>query len=393
MISPVDYLPAELRDYGLRDAHPFPLVSAGKRPGEPFSSRRVPASEAWGFPEVEYGQTPTSYGAVLVDIDGPDSAARLDVAVLARAVQRPSWVVLRLSSGGVHAAWALAVPVHRYPGARSRPLELFGRVSEYYTLELGGDPGYGGVLAHNPISSVYETHFMYPGGWSLEELADPIPAGWRRPSRAKRAKLESATERNVTLFQELCHFAGRLGRSVYDIEREADRINASFLPLLPPLGTNEVRGVINSVLRYRARWERRAHSPVFIEDQRRRGRLALGRPRGGSVSKAVSNEAIKVWDLLGLSRAAWYRRRAAQRERIRAINRGDPKSETEAYTDRWLLRAQQGAPIVLPDGQCLCSEIGSACERCCHIKPGPVITLPDGHKIEVRYVKRREHCQ
>ena len=387
MIRPVDYLPAALRDYGLSDAHPFPLVSAGKRPGQRFRSRRVPASMAWAFPEVEYGRTPTSYAAVVVDIDGPASEARLDRAVLARAVQRPSWDVRRLSSGGVHAAWALAVPVHRYPGARTGPLELFGRVSEYYTAELGGDPGYGGVLAHNPISSVYETRFMYPGGWSLEELADAIPADWRGPSRQR---LVSAAGRNVTLFQELCRFAGRLGRSVYDVEREAGRINASFMA---PLGAAEVQDVIDNVFKYRDGWQQRQHSQRFIEHQRRRGRLALGRPRGGSVSKAVSNEAIKVWELLGLSRAAWYRWRAAERERIRAINRGDPKSETEAYTDRWLLRAQQGAPIVLPDGQCLCSEIGGACERCSSFEPGPVITLPDGRKLQVGYVTRREQCQ
>ena len=390
MISPVDYLPAALRDYGLRDAHPFPLVSVGKRPGEPFSSRRVPVSEAWEFPEVEYGRTPTSYAAVLFDIDGPDSAARLDGAVLARAVQRPSWAVLRRSSGGVHAAWALAVPVHRYPGARSRPLGLFKRVSEYYTAELGGDPGYGGVLAHNPEASIYETRYMHSGGWSLEELADPIPADWRGPSRQR---LVSAAGRNVTLFQELCRFAGRLGRSVYDVEREAGRINASFLPELPPLGTNEVRGVIDSVLRYRARWQHRQHSQRFIERQRRRGRAARGRPRAGSVSKAMSNEAIKVWNLLGWGRTAWFDWRADQREHIRAINRGDPKSRTEANTDRVPSRARQGAAAGLPDGQCLCSEIGSSCPRCSSFEPAETITLPDGRKLQVGYVTRREQCQ
>ena len=389
MISPVDYLPAALRDYGLSDAHPFPLVSVGKRPGLPFGSRRVPASMAWAFPEVEYGRTPTSYAAVVVDIDGPDSAARLDGAVLARAVQPPSWDVRRLSSGGVHAAWALAVPVHRYPGARSRPLELFKRVSEYYTAELGGDPGYGGVLAHNPEASIYETRYMHPGGWSLEELADPIPAGWRGPSRQR---LVSAAGRNVTLFLELCRFAGTLSRSGYDIEREADRINASFMA---PLGAAEVQDVIDNVFKYRDGWQQRQHSQRFIDQQRRRGRAARGRPRGGSVSKAASNEAIKVWQLLGWSRRAWYRWRAAQRERIRAINRGDPKSGTEANTDRALSRSRQAAAAaaVLPDGQCLCSEVGGSCPRCSSFEPAEVITLPDGRKLQVGYVTRREQCQ
>ena len=108
---------------------------------------------------------------------------------------------------------------------------------------------------------------------------------------------------------------------------------------------------------------------------------------------AASNEAFKVWELLGWSRAAWYRWRAAQRERIRAINRGDPKSETEANTDRVLLRARQGAAAGLPDGQCLCSEIGSSCPRCSSFEPAETITLPDGRKLQVGYVTRREQWQ
>ena len=117
------------------------------------------------------------------------------------------------------------------------------RVSEFYTLDLRGDPGYASVLAHNPESGLFEVRYAHQGGWSLEELADPIPAGWRRPSRQK---LVSVAGRNVTLFHSLCRFAGRLSRSIYEIEAEAARLNGSFLP---PLDANELRDVVNSVHR------------------------------------------------------------------------------------------------------------------------------------------------
>ena len=183
--------------------------------GQRFTSRRVPAADAWTWTEIEYGRTPTSYAAVLGDLDGDDSGDRLDGAVLARAVQPPSWAVVRPSSGGVHAVWALVTPVHRYPHAKRGPLEFFARVSEYYATELRADPGYRGVLAHNPISGSFKTRFMHAGGWTLDEVADPIPADWRRPSRRK---LISAAGRNVTLFMSLCRFAGNLSRLEYDIE-------------------------------------------------------------------------------------------------------------------------------------------------------------------------------
>ena len=106
----------------------------------------------------------------------------------------------------------------------------------------------------------------------------------------------------------------------------------------------------------------------------------------------MSNEAVNVWELLGWSRRASYRWRAAQPDRIRAINRGDQKSRTEANTDGVLQRARQGAAAVLLDGQCLCSEIGSSCERCSRFEPAEVITLSDGRKLEVGYVHLRREA-
>lgn len=369
---PLDFVPRVLREHGLSDAHPFPLVSAGKAPGRPFRSRRVPASEAWIWNEVEYGRTPTSYAAVLVDLDGHDSADRLDGAVLARAVQPPSWTVRRPSSGGVHAAWTLTRPVHRYPGSRSRPLDLFARVSEFYTLELDGDPGYAGVLAQNPESGLFEVQYRHPGGWSLEELADPIPASWRRPARQK---LVSAAGRNVALFTMLCRFAGRLSRSLYEVEREADRINRSFLP---PFDANEVRDVINHVHRYRARWQPHGHQPAFIERQRRRGRAGRGRIFLGvtraSASREANNEALRPWEAAGISRATWYRNRATERragEGVRLM-----PTPIESVSGR-------PGPEGVGAAVCDCSSTGGYCMACAVLRPGPIIRPAHGGAIQI----------
>ena len=308
---PLDFVPQIVRDHGLADAHPWPLVSAGKRRGRPFTSRRVSAAEAWDWAELEYGRTPTSYAAVLVDLDGIDSADRLDGAILARAVQPPSWAVERPSSGGIHAAWTLVVPVHRYPSARRGPLDLFARVSEWYTAELRGDPGYAGVLAHNPTSSVYDARYLHPGGWSLEELADPIPADWRRPARRK---LISAAGRNVTLFRELCRFAGRRCRTFYEIDGEAERINGEFSV---PLDAARFATCFAMSI---ATASNGGHRGISLPSSSVSGagraqdapRIFLGRMRA-SASREGNNEALRPWDAVSVSRRTWYRERAKRR--------------------------------------------------------------------------------
>lgn len=313
---PLDFVPRVMREHGLSDAHPWPLVSIGEVVGRPLTSRRVSPPEAWSWVEVEYGRTPTSYAAALVDLDGSDSADRLDGEILARAVQPPSWEVRRPSSGGVHVAWALAVPVHRYPDARTAPLDLFARISEFYTLELRGDPGYAGVLAHNPESSAFEVRCLHAGGWSLEELADPIPTGWRQPSRQR---LVSAAGRNVAMFRALCRFAARglhsrRGRTFYAIDAEAERVNSSFAA---PLNANEVRDILRSVYRYRDQWRARGHQPAFIERQRHRARAGRGRIFMGTTRASAScegnDEATRPWEAAGISRRTWYRERAKSR--------------------------------------------------------------------------------
>ena len=271
---PLHFAPVAVRAHGLSDAHPFPLVSHGKRPGLPFTSRRVPASEAWSWAELEYARTPTSYAAVVVDVDGYDAGQRVEAAVLAGAVQVPSWTVERESSGGVHVVWTLSTPVHRYPTARRGPLDLFSRISEFYGQELRGDPGYSGVLAHNPESIAFVTEYRH-GGWSLEELRDTIPDGWKRPA-ARR--LVSAAGRNCTMFRALCVFAGRglhTGKAAtfYAVDAEADRLNREFIS---PLDRNELRDILNHVYRYRERWRAEGHQPSFLAKQAALGRRSHG---------------------------------------------------------------------------------------------------------------------
>ena len=73
----IDYAPAKVREHGLRDAHSYPLVSQGKRSiGEHSASFRVPAAEAWDFPEIEL-RAGNSWPAIVLDIDGANALQRI----------------------------------------------------------------------------------------------------------------------------------------------------------------------------------------------------------------------------------------------------------------------------------------------------------------------------
>ena len=85
---------------GLRDAHTWPLVSKGKRGGVYRGSFRVPAAEAWGFPEIEL-RAGNSWPCIILDLDGANALYRVVDAVEHGEVKTPNWTVTRKASGGV----------------------------------------------------------------------------------------------------------------------------------------------------------------------------------------------------------------------------------------------------------------------------------------------------
>lgn len=267
----INFAPQRMREHGLREAHTFPLVSEGKIAEGDYLSWRVPASEAWEFPEVEQ-RTPTSYPLLILDLDGGDAVERLHDEMYGRAVQPPSWIVTRRSSGGLHAFWTLERPVLRGPDALRRPLAAFLRVSEWYAERLGADAGFAGVLAHNAAYSggEFATDWLTPEAFSLAALAKPIPKGWRRP---KPADLRSAVGRNCALFDKGCRWGGSEKNHGVPVLPVLERENADFTD---PLPASEVAGIARSVERYRV------GQTYYSEEERR----AWGQRRGIASGKS-----------------------------------------------------------------------------------------------------------
>ena len=299
----IDYAPDKVREHGLREAHSYPLVSQGKRSsGEHSASFRVPAADAWGFPEIEL-RAGNSWPSIVLDVDGANALYRIVEAVEHFEILTPNWTVTRKGAGGTHAVWNLERPVHRGEQARIAPLKALSRISEYYATALQADSGYTGVLSHNPMSVAHGpgfiTNWFRQGPYSLPQLGEVIPMGWRRPTLVR-----TEIGRNCDLFRALIRWAGCPENMVNDCLAAAHVINQSFDI---PLPHTEVAATARSVKNYRFGWITKGR--YFTPEQTRLWGRERGIKSGAARRKGTPLEDDqRPWEAMGISRATWYRR-------------------------------------------------------------------------------------
>ena len=282
----IDAAPAKVRQHGLVEAHSYPLVSQGKRSsGAHAGAFRVSAFEAWNFPEIEL-RAGNSWPCIILDCDGENALYRIVEAVEKAEILTPNWTVTRKGSGGTHAVWNLARPVHRGEAARKGPLKSLARVSEFYADTLRADSGYCQVLSHNPMESAhgpgFVTNWFHREAYTLPQLGEVIPFGWRRPLVSR-----TGVGRNCDLFQSLIRWAGSPSNLVNDCLAAAHVINQSFDLPLPHA---EVAATARSVHGYRARWI--AKSEYYTQEQR----SLWGKARGiksGEARRKLTHERDK----------------------------------------------------------------------------------------------------
>ena len=271
----IEYAPARVREHGLVEAHTFPLVSGGKVQGVVQASFRIHASVAWSFPSLEL-RSATAWPVVCLDCDGTGGYSRLMGAVEDREIPCPNWVVYR-DTGGAHGVWCLVHPVLRGESARARPLRLLTRTTEYMAQKVEADAGYGQVLSHNPMVPVapqrLRTDWLRRRPYPLQELAEIVPFGWRRP-----AVPSTGIGRNCSLFEAGMKWAGSPANLGVPVLTALVVINAEVAKKhgKPPLDSGEVSGIARSVERYRTRWIARGQ----FSEVGNRERSAWGRERG-----------------------------------------------------------------------------------------------------------------
>ena len=310
------FAPELVRRHGLREFHVSPYVSLGKRPDGSWGPiYRVPAEAAWRYPEIEL-RTPLSCPVLVFDCD--QGANNPIAAALAEVLPWPSWVCWRTGTQTCHAAYCLRRPVLTHENALPVPQQVIARISEYYLHELRADPGYAGVLTHNPVHPCWHTDWGHQGGYSLAELGQFIPPGWRLPRLAKRLSLEG---RNTGLFRAGMTWCG-LPRHWNHLSGVGAYLAALNQTLVLPLSVGEVQTIAWSVEKIARR------NLVSGQTQATFSRMQAARGRkGGRISGAKrhqgSTEAERPWEAVGVSRRTWYR------------HGGQPPEESAAQQQPW----------------------------------------------------------
>ena len=273
------------------------------------------ASQAWAFPSIEL-RTANSWPCLILDCDEPEVAIEaLYTNHLSEgagvALPRPNWTVQRRSSGHLHVVYCLGRSVHRGVSARVAPLRRYARVSEFFRQAIRADAGYNGVLTHNPMCGGHRsggreliTTWGRRDPYSLDELAQVIPHGWRLPSVPT-----TEAGRNCSLFMALMRWSGMPRNWGVDVHDQALAMNARFEP---PMEYAEVLGIAKSANKIQARNLASGQTQqTFLFQRRDRGRKGGRRSKRGPDPN--SERSRKPWEAEGVSQSTFYRRKRDSR--------------------------------------------------------------------------------
>ena len=245
----------------------------------PTSSGRFDSAYAFAnFPKLEL-QPPHIYASIILDCD---STMGLDDAPGkpwwgGNPTPPPSWMVINTRPGtserrpgGIHAVYALEVPVARHSAAHPLPLAFLAHIADRLCSHLGADPGYTGLITRNPINPGPEcfTHWSRMLPYTLRELDKLLPKG-KPPSRRL-----TEIGRNCDLFRSMVsevfrpRWAALLGAQGWS-ETWLDHVRGQNAAMFSPdvLPDSECRSIAKSCFRY---WTRHYDPERFSDIQRAR---------------------------------------------------------------------------------------------------------------------------
>ena len=275
---------------------------------------------AWNhFAKIELNP-PNVYVAIILDVDYPSDSGWPG----GKPSIPPSWMVVNTRprsatrrAGGIHAVYALEIPVARHKAAYRLPLAYLSHVADRLSYHLGADPGYKGVITRNPIKPGPEcyTHWgrMFP--YTLRELDQKLPKG-----KLPKHRL-TGIGRNCDLFYSMVpevfrpKWADTLGAQGWS-EAWLDHVRGQNAIMFAPyvLPDSECRSIAKSCFRY---WTLNYDPERFSNIQRSRmGRRWHGNYGFDFDQQAQDVREYKAWGLKQVTIAALVRLSQSQVSRI-----------------------------------------------------------------------------
>ena len=213
----------------------------------------------------------------------------------------PTWIAKNRQNNHAHVGYMLATPVCTTHRARQNVIEYLAKIEQAYSLALGADRGYTGLITKNPCHGAWENHIFGVEPYELNYLADFVELQELKTD----LKEVSGLGRNCMMFDTVRKWAYKAIRehrgSTFDlwlgeVLKMAINANGAFIE---PLPYSEVKATAKSIARYC--WKKDGyHYQEFIDRQSRKGALG-GRPSLG-----------EPWKELGISRATYFRRKKGE---------------------------------------------------------------------------------
>ena len=296
-------IPRELREHGLAAVHRYPQCA---NEDSHIVGRFDSAYAFANFAKLEL-QPPHVHASIILDCD---STKGLDDAPGkpwwgGNPTPPPSWMVVNTRPGtperrpgGIHAVYALEIPVARHDAAQRLPLAYLAHISDRLSYHLGADPGYQGVITRNPLNpgpSCF-THWGRMLPYTLRELDAALPKG-KLPKRRL-----TGIGRNCDLFWSMVceifrpRWAAVLGAQGHS-EAWLDHVRAQNVAMFAPylLPDSECRSIAKSCYRY---WTIKYTPGRFSDIQRaRNGKRWHGDYAFDFDQQAQDVHALKAWGL------------------------------------------------------------------------------------------------
>ena len=245
---------------------------------------------------------PSQAHYLIFDVDRPMAAYAWEDNNLAP----PNFATVNPKNGHAHLVYKLSAPVTTSANGTLKPLRYLAAIERAYSLELGADGGYSGLITRNPYK--HRTLCLHTQGYDLAELADWLKSdiGFYPPQK----ETASGFGRNVALFDTVRAWAYQAIR-LYRAQGRARLFDAWFTELYDyaitinaqypePLQLSEVRSTARSIAKYCWKQDGEAEQR-FIERQAARG-------KAGGIAKGRANTEKRVQARLlaakGLSQGA-----------------------------------------------------------------------------------------
>lgn len=229
---------------------------------------------------------PSFISSLVFDVDTSDAYFSWSDANL----PTPSWISKNRQNNHAHIGYMLATPVCTTHNAKQKIIEYTAKIQQAYSLALGADQGYSGLITKNPCNSQWENHIFDVQPYELGYLADFVEL-----TELKSDLREvSGLGRNCAMFDTVRFWAYKAIRAHLSVGfdrwhsvvlEQAKNANDAFIQ---PLPYSEVKATAKSVARWVWRNHAEAHAK-FIERQAMKGRKGDS-SHGGKARSAQYND-------------------------------------------------------------------------------------------------------